>query len=123
MPVFNDIKTIFNNAMTASQNNVGPVNLQNKHASANFPNLGGNFTKAELLAAVARGVPFFQPGVIPPPGVVGTQGDQANLVKALLGQATLPTGAPVRSMPGGGPAVPPADIATIVDWINHGCPD
>jgi hypothetical protein len=120
---FNDIKTIFNKAMVASQNNIGPVNLQNKHTSPGFPDLYGNFSNAQLQAAVARGVPFFQPGIIPPPGTVGKLGDQANLVKALRGQAKLPNGAPVRVMPGGGPAMPDPDIATIVDWINHGCPD
>jgi hypothetical protein len=28
-----------------------------------------------------------------------------------------------RQMPGGGPVMSDPDIATIVDWINHGCPD
>jgi hypothetical protein len=123
MAVFNDIKVIFNKALAASKANIGVVDLQNKHSSTNYPNLYGDFTNAQLQAAVAKGIPFFQPGIIPLPGTIGTHGDDANLVKALRGQLKFSSGAPVRQMPGGGPAMPDADIATIVDWINHGCPD
>jgi hypothetical protein len=120
---FSDIKAVLNKAMAASKDNIGEVNLQDKHSSRNYPNLYGDFTNAQIQGAVAKGVPFFQPGIIPPPGTIGTRGDDANLVKALRGQVKLPSGAPVRQMPGSGPPMPDADIATIVDWINHGCPD
>ena len=120
---FNHMKAIFNKAMAASKANIGEVNLQNKHASPNYPNFYGEFTNAQLQATVARGLPFFQPGIIPKPGEIGDKGENANLVQALRGKLKFPTGAPVRQRPGSGPAMPDADIATIVDWINHGCPD
>jgi hypothetical protein len=115
---FADIQAIFNRAMQASQGNIGNVDLHAKHQEQSFPNFYGNFTNAQFQAGQARGMPLIQPGIKPPPGQVGNQGDQANIVKALRGQ--LPN---VRQMPGGGPAMSDPDIATLVDWINHGCPD
>lgn len=118
MANFKDIQTILNNAMAASQAQIGHVDLHAKHKDPSFPDLYGAFTNKELQSAVARGQPFFQPGIIPPAGTIGTKGDQANLVLALKGMLQ-----PFRQMPGGGPAISDADIATMVDWINHGCPD
>jgi hypothetical protein len=123
MTGFQDIKAIFNKAMSASKDNIGEVNLQNKHSSPTYPNLYGDFTNVHLQAAVAKGIPFFQAGIIPPRNTIGTRGEEANMVKALRGQLKFPDGQPVRLMPGSGPMMPDADIATIVDWINHGCPD
>jgi hypothetical protein len=123
MPIFNDIKTIFNRAMAASQQKIGHVDLPGAHESQMFPDLYGNFTSAQLKAGSAFGIPFFQPGVIPPPGTIGTQGDEANVVKALRGNLADPQLGPVPRMPFGGPPMPDPDIGIIVDWINHGCPD
>jgi hypothetical protein len=119
MVSFADVKTIFNNIMNGSEVTLGhKVNLQNKHTEQSFPDLYGDFTKQQLLDGKARGRQLIQPEVLPPPGTVGTKGDEANIVKALRGQLQG-----FRQMPGGGPAMADADIATIVDWINHGCPD
>lgn len=119
MVTFTDVKTILNNIMQGSQNTLGhKVNLVNKHAEPSFPDFYGDFTNAQLQAAKARGLQLIQPEVLPPPGQVGTTGDQANIVQALKGLLPL-----VRQMPGGGPVMSDPDIATIVDWINHGCPD
>jgi hypothetical protein len=120
MVSFGDVKTILNKIMQGSTTALGhTVNLQNKHAEPSFPDFYGNFTNAQLKTAKARGLWLIQPEVLPPPGTVGTKGDQANLVMALKG-LLQPT---YRQMPGGGPIMPDPDIATIVDWINHGCPD
>jgi hypothetical protein len=119
MTTFADIKTILNNVMQGSVTALGhQVNLQNKHIEPTFPDFYGDFTNAQLQAAFARGKQLIQPDVLPPPGTVETKGDQANIVQALKG--LLPG---IRKMPGGGPAMSDADIATIVYWINHGCPD
>jgi hypothetical protein len=120
MATFADVKTILNKIMQGSVTTLGhKVNLQNKHNEPSFPDFYGDFTNAQLKAGMSRGLQLIQPEIIPPPGTVGTQGDQANIVKALKG-LWAPT---FRQMPGGGPVMSDLDIATIVDWINHGCPD
>jgi hypothetical protein len=123
MPVFNDIKAIFNKAMAASQHKNGNFDLPQEHESQMFPDLYGNFTNAQLKAGSALGVPFFQPGIIPPPGTIGTHGNDANIVKVLRGKLVDPQLGQFPQMPFRGPPMPDGDIATIVDWINHGCPD
>ena len=116
MPGFADVKLILKAA--AANAAVGVVNLQIKHADASFPDLYGDFTNAQLQAAVARGRRLIDPALVPAPGTIGKRGAEANLVLALQGLI-----AGVRQMPGGGPPVSDADIATVVAWINSGCPD
>jgi hypothetical protein len=123
---FARVRTILNNAMTAWANdpnndptNDPPNHLKRKHMPPNpskFPNLyDQNFSRDDLVNGIARDTRLIQDGILPPLGQVGTQGNNANIIKVLRG--TLP-GFP--RMPDGGPYISDPEIAEIVDWINHG---
>ena len=72
-------------------------------------------TKEELLASVALDFPLIQPEVI---GQNPKRGQEANIVVAFQ---TGVDGNP--RMPLGGPFRTPAEIQTLIDWIDAGCPE
>lgn len=72
-------------------------------------------TKAELLAATAKGFRLIDPAL-----VASKQGDQTNLVKALRD----PDGVDGNGqMPDGGPFLSVDEINEIISWINGGTID
>jgi hypothetical protein len=119
---FSDVKTVLDNIVTTwNTGNGAPANLTGAHG-ASF----GWGTKAQLLAATAKGQPLIQPAVI---GVAG-QGRTANIVVDLTTGLTVGANAYPRMPLGGLDSNNPTyldpngpEITTIVDWIEAGCPD
>lgn len=83
-----------------------------------FPPLDNNYSKNDLLHAVARGRWLIHPDVI---GKNPPKGSEANLVMILKGLIASPPPAP--QMPKGGPFIDPTLVKKIEDWIDGGCPD
>jgi hypothetical protein len=115
---FPEIKTILADAIThwKTQHGVDPdLTLH----GPTFPPLDKNYSKSDLLNAVAKGRPLIQPEVI---GKKPPRGSEANLVMILKGPLAPPP-APAPQMPKGGPFIDPALVKQIEDWIDSGCPD
>jgi hypothetical protein len=74
-------------------------------------------TRDEFIVKSIFGYPLVAVGDAP----------SSNLIKALRGQPPFGSdsgtqGATMRRMPAGRPAMAPADIDTIAEWIDGGCP-
>ena len=122
MPVFSDVQSVLNGIITTwTTGNGDPPDLKGVHG----PSFGWS-SKAELLAATAKGQPLIQPAII---GVAG-KGKTANIIIDLTTGLTV-GGHVYPPMPLGGldsnnpvyldPNSP--QITTIAAWIEAGCPD
>jgi hypothetical protein len=103
---FAQVKGILESAITTWTAAHGPPDLSQHGASFSWS------SKQELLAAFGHRRQMIQPEVIG-----NGQGAQANLI------IDLRTGFNGLRMPKDGPFVSDADIQTIQDWIDAGCPD
>jgi hypothetical protein len=112
---FARVKEILAQAVAAWKQRTGTNPDLGTHGSA-FPPLDGNYVKADLLNATARGRRLIQPEV-----VGNARGHEANLVVVL--RSGIPAPRPVRQMPSGGPFLAAPLVQEIEDWINAGCPD
>src|SRR5712691_4795547 len=112
---FQRVKEILASSVTAWKQRTGTNPDLGTHGPA-FPPLDGNYAKADLLNATARGRRLIQPEVIG-----NGRGREANLVLVLRNGIAAPR--PVRQMPNGGPFLAAPLIQAIEDWINAGCPD